>query len=534
MIYAVVGSGGKTTLVHKMAEAFRAQKKKVFVTTSTHMRVEEDTILSDDSEVLIAALEKNGYVMAGLPTIPKVLPKGMTLEDVIRNPVKMGGLSLDTYNKVSEAADVTIIEADGSRGLPAKYPNQTEPVIYDNVDEIIVVSGLHGLGRPIGEATFRTDLVLRCLNSEGMSHVLVNSEDWDKLTVITKEGNYALIEPNRFEIAASNQSGMINDYMLVVTEASKLEAWHMQKLVKEGYIYNMKEQFPEKKLSIYPTTDGSLYQRAVAGLMKADLDVDLIKKEWFDQKPCLYIIGAGHVAKEVAEMGVKLDFRVKVLDDRPELANHDRFPNVDEVICDSFENVAKYAEEHAFNVVATYGHKEDFYCVRELMKIPFYYLGMIASRRKVAEFQKLLQADLEAGLVTKEVAEALHSPIGLPIGASTPAEIAVSILAEIIQEKSRCISSSTPQELLESREQGTLCIIIEKSGSSPRGKGTMMLVTEKGILGTVGGGILEAAVIEDARSTKATWTKEYSLNSRDKDRLGMICGGNNTILFIPV
>ena len=67
MIIAVVGSGGKTTLIKKLAEKYRAQGKKVFVTTTTHMFIEEDTLLTDDANTIIGVLREKGYVMAGIP-----------------------------------------------------------------------------------------------------------------------------------------------------------------------------------------------------------------------------------------------------------------------------------------------------------------------------------------------------------------------------------------------------------------------------------------------------------------------------------
>ena len=72
MIVAVVGSGGKTTLIKQMAEQFRRQGKSVFVTTTTHMYIEDDTLLTDDADVIIEALQKNGFAMAGIPGGEKI------------------------------------------------------------------------------------------------------------------------------------------------------------------------------------------------------------------------------------------------------------------------------------------------------------------------------------------------------------------------------------------------------------------------------------------------------------------------------
>ena len=149
MIRAFVGAGGKTTLIHRQAERYRAEGKRVFVTTSTHMFAEPDTVLSDDAGTIIAALNRTGYVMAGIPEGGKIR-----------------SLSTDTYEKVCAHADVVLIEADGSNHKPIKYPNSTEPVLPDNVEEIVVVCGLQALGRPLVEVAHRPELVKACLGAQ--------------------------------------------------------------------------------------------------------------------------------------------------------------------------------------------------------------------------------------------------------------------------------------------------------------------------------------------------------------------------------
>lgn len=149
MIRAFVGAGGKTTLIHKQAVQFRAEGKRVFVTTSTHMFMEPDTVLSDDPEVILGELNRTGYVMAGIPEGEKIR-----------------SLSPGTYKKVCAHADVVLIEADGSNRKPIKFPNSTEPVLYDNVEEIVVVCGLQALGSPLMEAAHRPELVKACLGAE--------------------------------------------------------------------------------------------------------------------------------------------------------------------------------------------------------------------------------------------------------------------------------------------------------------------------------------------------------------------------------
>jgi xanthine dehydrogenase accessory factor len=150
MIIAIVGSGGKTTLLHQLARQYRAEGKSVFVTTTTHMFIEEDTLLTDDAQLIIQALHEKSYAMAGIPVGNKI-----------------SALSSETYDKVCAHADVVLVEADGSKHMPLKFPNATEPVIPEHTDQIIVVWGPHGLGKPAREVCHRLALVLDCLGIHG-------------------------------------------------------------------------------------------------------------------------------------------------------------------------------------------------------------------------------------------------------------------------------------------------------------------------------------------------------------------------------
>ena len=150
MIVAVVGSGGKTTLIKKLAEQYRTEGKTVLVTTTTHMFIEADTLLTDDADTILRALEERGIVMAGVP-----------------EGIKIKALSPETFVAVSAAADVVLVEADGSKHMPLKFPNATEPVIPEHTDEIIVVWGPHGLGKPAREVCHRLELGLDCLGIDG-------------------------------------------------------------------------------------------------------------------------------------------------------------------------------------------------------------------------------------------------------------------------------------------------------------------------------------------------------------------------------
>ena len=462
MTIAVVGSGGKTTLIKKMAAQYRAQGKTVLITPSTHMFVEEDTLLTDDASAIIHALQETGFVMAGIP-----------------DGVKLKALSEETFEAVRTHADVVLVEADGSRMLPVKYPNATEPVIPENTDEIYVVCGLNAIGQKARDVCHRLELVKNCLGIE---------DD----TIITPV--------------------------------------HIQKLVTEGYLNPLRANYPNTKITVAPRHDGTLYQRAIASLLEQESDVSLIRAEWFCPQPRLILCGGGHVSREVAAFAHRLDFSVTVVDDRPDAVTRERFPTADRLVCDSYENLSNYLEPDACYVVVTPDHKADLQCVRTILPTGYRYLGMIGSRKKVASTMENLR---NAGF-SQEQLSSIFAPIGLPIGAVTPAEIALSILSQIIQEKNKTHSASADKALLEVTEPGTLCVIVEKHGSAPRGVGSMMFVGCDRILGSIGGGEPEYLAIRQAQENPSFDTQEYTLNTAAADGLDMICGGRIKVLFIPV
>jgi xanthine dehydrogenase accessory factor len=154
---------------------------------------------------------------------------------------------------------------------------------------------------------------------------------------------------------------------------------------------------------------------------------------------------------------------------------------------------------------------------------------MIGSKKKVAAtFENLRKADF-----TEEQISTVFAPIGLSIGAVTPAEIAISILAQVIQEKNKVHAASVDRNLLESTQKGILCLIIQKQGSAPRGVGSMMFVGEHEILGSIGGGEPEYLAISHAKMCQGIETHEYVLN-KHTNGLDMICGGTIQVMFIPV
>ena len=146
--------------------------------------------------------------------------------------------------------------------------------------------------------------------------------------------------------------------------------------------------------------------------------------------PALYVIGAGHVGWNLARMAADVGFRIHVLDDREKFANSERFPFAETIEVDDIAEWLHKAElpSTAYVVVVTRGHTHDFEAIRALAARDLRYLGLIGSRAKVARIFDALEAE---GMPV-ECLQRVHAPIGLDLGAITPAEIAVSILAELI------------------------------------------------------------------------------------------------------
>ena len=107
-------------------------------------------------------------------------------------------------------------------------------------------------------------------------------------------------------------------------------------------------------------------------------------------------------------------------------------------------------------------------------------------------------------------------------------------MSEIIAIKNEHQYSSITNDLLEVQGDGVLCIITDKKGSTPRTVGSMMFVNEKGFVGSIGGGREEYQAILDAKNCQKVMMKHYELNNSESANLGMICGGSNDVLFLPI
>jgi xanthine dehydrogenase accessory factor len=172
-------------------------------------------------------------------------------------------------------------------------------------------------------------------------------------------------------------------------------------------------------------TDGLHTLATEAGPVEAYLEVRRPVRD-------LVIVGAGHIAQPLCAIGAMLGFRVSVLDDRPDFATQERFPQASRIFqadfSDPFRDVAIHAGSHV--LLVTRGHRYDYQCLVRILRAdprPAY-VGMIGSRRRVrATFEQLLQDG-----VARDRLGDVHAPVGLDIGAETPEEIAVAVAAELV------------------------------------------------------------------------------------------------------
>ena len=276
-------------------------------------------------------------------------------------------------------------------------------------------------------------------------------------------------------------------------------------------------------------------QELVSGL-GTDENGTKVFRERVGRPSKLIICGAGHVSIPIIRMGKMLGYQVSVVEDRPKFADHARAAQADHVYCEPFEEgLAKIkGDGDSWFVIVTRGHRYDTDCLRAILKKPHAYIGMMGSKRRTAIVKKQL---IEEG-ADSELVESVHTPIGLKIGAETPEEIAVSIMAEMIQIKhARVKSGGYSEELLEAllqeedERQKVIATIISRKGSAPRGVGTKMLIFEDGTaIDTIGGGCIESDVMQKALLMMRTGTPKFQVCRVDMtadaaEDEGMVCGG---------
>jgi xanthine dehydrogenase accessory factor len=169
--------------------------------------------------------------------------------------------------------------------------------------------------------------------------------------------------------------------------------------------------------------------------------------QWFYQEtvslPCrLWIAGSGHVARAVAPLAVQLDFNVTVFDDRPEFANPCRFPVETNLRVDDWSRLLKEPtpERPCFGLIVTRGHQHDAFVLQDWVHRPFVFLGMIGSQRKK---RLIFSQFLKEKLATEEELRRVRCPVGLDIHAVSVQEIAVSVVAQLVQCRAESLNPTT-------------------------------------------------------------------------------------------
>ena len=275
-----------------------------------------------------------------------------------------------------------------------------------------------------------------------------------------------------------------------------------------------------------------------------EIDGERVFAELLGNEKKMVICGAGHVSMPVIQIAKMMGFRVTAIDDRMQFVQNALDHGADEGICSGFEEALANipGDPDTFFIIVTRGHLSDSECLLSIVKKPYAYIGMIGSRRKVGMVKQFLA---DSG-IPQSVIDSVHTPIGLDIGAETPEEIAVAIMAEIIEVKNKTRKSTgitaEIMEVLQSGKRGdvVMATIVSKKGSSPRSAGSRMLIAEDGsITETIGGGLGEARVIEKAAEMLAANKNgpvrpvlmHVDMTGKQVLDEGMICGGAIEVLL---
>jgi xanthine dehydrogenase accessory factor len=152
--------------------------------------------------------------------------------------------------------------------------------------------------------------------------------------------------------------------------------------------------------------------------------------------PSLVIIGAGHIGKALAHLGSLLNFEVTVIDDRPDYASMENFPDADHIVVEDIGSAMKnlIKKTDTYIVIVTRGHKDDAEALKQCINSEAAYVGMIGSKTKIAAMKRNF---IENGWSTEKRWNFIHAPVGLEISSKTVEEIAVSIAGQLVLVKNR-------------------------------------------------------------------------------------------------
>lgn len=224
--------------------------------------------------------------------------------------------------------------------------------------------------------------------------------------------------------------GGVNKLLVQVLEGEVLDCWKKAaERVAQGHGAKVRTDLISGKVTLVP-----LQEPPEAGCFD-----DLLTPD-----KNLLILGGGYVGQAIYELGIYLGFRVTVYDDRLEFASRERFPRAEAVAGGEYDVlIDSYPfDDYTHTAIVTRGHLEDAQCLRKVLAKPGKYVGLIGSMRKV----RLIMEDLLKDGYDPEELKKVHAPIGLDIGAETPEEIAIAIMAEIIEENNGKKGAKAPSE----------------------------------------------------------------------------------------
>lgn len=300
---------------------------------------------------------------------------------------------------------------------------------------------------------------------------------------------------------------------------------------------------------VWKSCDGGFFdgrEEAVSRLTESGIEtVDgcQVFCDTLGQEKTLVVCGGGHVSMPVIKIGIMMGMKVTVLEDRPKFADNARKAGADQVLCEPFAEALDKIEgsSDTYFVIVTRGHRYDQVCLEKITRKEHAYIGMIGSRRRVAMVKQLL---VENGC-DQAVLDEVYTPIGLNIGAETPVEIGVAIMAEIIEVKNKkkrtfgyskdMIKAIYDEEKYPDAK--VMTTIITRKGSAPQGIGVKMLVLADGTcIGTIGGGCMESNVLQKALQMIRSGESgaricHVDLTGADAEDEGMVCGGIVDVLM---
>ncbi|NOX90386.1 MAG: xanthine dehydrogenase [Calditrichaeota bacterium] len=247
---------------------------------------------------------------------------------------------------------------------------------------------------------------------ERLSEALKNNQSGVLLTVIEAKGS---------------TPGRLGDKMIVLSDGEQYGTIGGGKLEYEA-VGEAKKFMDRRK----PWRKSYLLSEDVGMLCGGSMEILF---EPFGQRDKLIIFGAGHVGAALAKLGSQANFTTIVVDNRPEYANADLLPEAHQIFACEYEKaLAELSfDANTYVVSVTHGHKYDEIVLEYCIKQPLNYLGVIGSRAKTRKILKKLK---DSG-IPKDQFSKVFMPVGLNIGAQTPFEIAISIMAEIIAVKYR-------------------------------------------------------------------------------------------------